>query len=193
MREVEGLCRGGFRGRGRGGGGGREAGEGGGAGQALGEVRQLQGVGAGGEAEAGAALHGGEAELGSTGPAPLDAASAVAPPLLHRRPNAGPLRAPGGAAAAQVLRAGQGAALALTGGGGGEGGRGLGQAEVLQQATDGAGGTAHVPGPVGGTLVHLRKAVPQALQAGPNRSLLDPTAVNPLAPAAGLCRTFIQG
>lgn len=55
MREVEGL-HGGVCGQGHRGGG--QAGESRGAGETLGEAGQLQDVGAGGQAEAGAALHG---------------------------------------------------------------------------------------------------------------------------------------
>lgn len=87
VREVEGLRRrlGGQRHRG----GRRQAGEGGRPGEALGE--------------AGAALHAREAELRVGDAAALDAASAVAPPLLHGRPHARALGAPGGAAAGELI------------------------------------------------------------------------------------------
>lgn len=114
MREVEGL-RLGLRGQGHGE-GGRQDGEGRGAGETLGEAGELQGVGAGGKAEAGAALHGREAELRVPDATALDAASTVAPPLLHRRPHTRALRAPGRAATAELVRAGQGPALPLAGG-----------------------------------------------------------------------------
>lgn len=101
MREVDGLRRG-LGGQGHGG-GRRQAGEGRGAGETLGEAGQLQGVGAGGQAEAGAALHGREAELRAANSPALDAAAAVAPPLLHRRPHTRALRAPGRAATAELV------------------------------------------------------------------------------------------
>ena len=103
MREVEGL-RQGLGGQGHGG-GGRQAGEARGAGGTLGEAGQLQGIGAGGQAEAGAALHGREAKLcvPKAAATALDTASTVAPPLLHRRPHTGALRAPGRAATAELI------------------------------------------------------------------------------------------
>lgn len=186
MREVEGLHQG-LGGKGHGG-GGRQAGEGRGAGETLGEAGQLQGVGAGGQAEAGAALHGWEAELRvPDAAAALDAASAVAPPLLHRRPHTRALRAPGRAATAEFIRARQGPALPLAGGCGGVRGRSLSQAEVLQQAGDCARSGANIPIPVGRTFMHLRQDIPQALQAGPNWPLLYGTAVTHLTPPACLC------
>lgn len=181
VREVGGQRRG-LRGRSRGG-GRRQASEGRGAGESAG------GVGAGRQAEAGAALHGREGRLrvGRAAPAALDAAAAVAPPLHYRRPHAGALRAPGRAAAGELLRARQGAALPLAGGRGGVRGPGLGQAEVAQQAGDGGRSGADVPVPVGGALVHLGQDVPQALQAGADRPRLYSAAVTQLAPPACLC------
>lgn len=120
-------------------------------------------------------------------PHPLDAAPAVAPPLLHRRPHARALRAPGRAATTELIGARQGPALPLAGGGGDVRGRCLSKAEVMQQAGDCGRSGAHVPIPVGGTLVHLRQDVPQALQAGPHRPLLYGTAVTQLTPPARLC------
>lgn len=101
MREVEGWwCRG-LEGR-------CQACEGRGAGQ-------FQGVAASRQAEAGAALHGWESQLCVANTAALDTASTVAPPLLHRCPHTRALRAPGRAAAPQLVRTGQGSALTLTG------------------------------------------------------------------------------
>lgn len=171
MGEVEGL--------------GRRTRESGRPGRQLGEAELLLAVGAGGKAEAGAALHSREAELRVPEAAALNAAPAVAPPLLHRSPHPEPLRAPGGAAAAQLVRAGQGPALALAGGRGGV--RGIGQTQVLQQAGDGAGGGAHVPAPVGRSSVHVGQDVPQALQAGSDRPLLQGAAGPHLTPSARLC------
>lgn len=99
----------------------------------------------------------------------LDASSAIAPPLFHRRPQARALGAPG-RTAAQLVRARQGPALAFAGGGGGL--QALLQAEVLQQAGDGAGGGADIPVPRRGTFVRLGQDVPQALQTGPHWPLL---------------------
>lgn len=101
MREVEGL-HGGLGGQGHGGGGSQTS-ESGGAGETLGEAGQLQDVGAGGQAEAGAALHGRKAELCISNATALDAAPAVAPPLLHGCPHTGALRAPGGATSTELI------------------------------------------------------------------------------------------
>lgn len=185
MREVEGLCRGLW--RQRHGGGGCQTSEGGGVRETLGEAGQLEGVAASGQAKAGAALHGWEAELCTPGAATLDATSAVAPPLLHCCPHTGALRAPGRAATPELVWARLGPALTLAGGRGGVRGSGLSQAEVLQQAGDCARSGANIPTPVGRTLVHLRQDVPQALQAGPNWPLLYGTAVTHLTPPACLC------
>lgn len=103
VREVERGCQG-FRGQGHGG-GRRQACEG--------EGGRLQSVGARRQAEAGTALHGWEAQLRVGCTAPLDAASAVAPPLLHRRPHTRALRTPGGAETPKFVGARQGAALPL--------------------------------------------------------------------------------
>lgn len=161
VREVEGR-RWGFRGKGHGG-GWRQACEGRGAGETLGEAGQLQGVGASRQAEAGAALHGWEAQLRVSNTAALDAASAVAPPLLHCRPYTRALRAPGRAATPKLVWAGQGAALPLAGRSSGVRGRSLSQAEVLQQAGYSAWSGATIPIPMGRTFMHLRQDVPQAL------------------------------
>lgn len=150
MGEVEERWRRGFRG------GQRQACEGGGAGGTLGEAGQLQSVAASGEAKAGAALHGGEAKLRVPDTA-LDASSTMAPPLLHRCPQARALRAPGGTAT-QLVRARQGSALAFAGRSGGL--QAFFQAKILQQAGDCAGGGAHVPIPVRGTFMRLRQDIP---------------------------------
>lgn len=112
-------------------------------------------VGAGGQAEAGAPLHGGHA----VGVA-LDAAAAVAAPLLHRRPHLGAQRSPGGATARHLIREGQRAALALAGRGGGVA-VGVAEAQVLDQVGDGAGG-GRVPRPPRALLALVRQAVPDA-------------------------------
>lgn len=108
----------------------------------------------------------------------------MAPPLFHRRPQARALRAPG-RTATQLVRARQRSALAFAGGGGGL--QALPQAEVLQQASDGAGGGADLPVPRRRTFVRLRQDVPQALQAGPHWPLLYGADVTLLTPAARLC------
>ena len=185
MREVEGLRRG-LGGQGHGG-GGRQASERRGVGETLSEAGQLQGVGAGRQAEAGAALHGWEAEESVPNTPALDAAPAVAPPLLHSRPHTRALGAPGRAATAELIRARQGSALPFAGGCSGVRGGSLSQTEVLQQACDCARSGANIPVPVGRTFMHLRQDIPQALQAGPNWPLLYGTAVTHLTPPVCLC------
>ena len=185
MREVEGLHRG-LWGQGHGG-GGCQTSESWGAGETLGEAGHLQGVGAGRQAEAGATLHGWEAELHVTNDAALNAAAAVAPPLLHCRPHTRALRAPGRAATAELVWAGQGPALPLAGRRSRVWRRGLGQTKVLQQAGDCAWSGADIPVPVGWTLVHLRQDIPQALQAGSYWPLLYSTAMTHLMPPTCLC------
>ena len=163
-------------------GGGLEAGEG--------EAGQLEarreGVGAGGQAEAGAALHGGE-RAPPRAP-PLHAPPAVAAPLLHRRPHARALGSPRRPAAARLVRAGQGAALALAGRGRGAGFN-FAQAQVPDQAGDGdGGGGARLLGPAPAPWArHRQPPVPQALQAGADRRPLDGTAPPQVPPSICPC------
>lgn len=114
-----------------------------------------QRVGAGGQAEAGAPLHGGKA----VGVA-LHAAAAVAAPLLHRRPHLGAQGSPRGPTARHLIREGQRAALALAGRGGGVA-VGVAEAQLLDQVGDGAG-AGRVPGPARALLALVRQAVPDA-------------------------------
>lgn len=119
MREVEGLrWRVGGQGHwGRG--GGSQAGERRRPWRALGERRQLKGVGSGRQAETGAALHAREATLHVSNTAALDASSTVAPPLFHSCPHARALRTPGRATTTELVWARQGPALSFAGGSGG--------------------------------------------------------------------------
>lgn len=184
MREVELRCggRGQFRGEGHGGGWRQRV---------EGERRRLEQVAAGRQAEAGAALHG-HAPYAAAAHS-LDAAAAVAPPLLHRRPHPRALRAPAGAEGAHVVGAGQRAALPLAGRRRRVRGGRVAQLQLLQQAADGAGGgatttaAATVPVPVARAPLHLGQDVPQVLQTGSDWPGLQGAAVAAAVPQVRLC------